>query len=536
LVLWLNDCAKMRCDFFQKRISTQMAMCQPRESTESVTEDCRGRLLSFINWSLKRIRHPGKVIAFTILLGSLPVLCAPAPAHAYVSLLRELIVDYNRKQYTKSLSDGTYRGEAGILRIGPEVARSLGLKVIIAPDYLEAKALFARADILLKKAVAAMSTRKREVSPGEHAGKVGELALKYNEALKAAKRNMKAYSLKLKPDMDERLDATLCSGLMEELLQKAMKRASHNLRDALGFFYNRCGDIRDGRSALNTRNIRFVNHVFSEFKGRASEEDINRLDLDMCRGGRPSRLRSGWKTALGGHAFRYLAFIEPLIQEKGEAEDSGDVLLFLALIRQESNFNPSDVSYVGAVGLTQIMPKTAKDLGMRNVYMPPYFDEAQSLMGRERRLRRRAISLISKVTETNREKLAGRARKFMQESISCRRERTRLYSRYRSELLKQGTDDRLDPRKSIEFGLKYFSGLLRRQRGDMSLALASYNAGPHRVRQFGGIPPYAETVSFRNRVLRYYRDYLDRVRPYEIADAVERGMGTAESRRPVKGP
>ena len=49
---------------------------------------------------------------------------------------------------------------------------------------------------------------------------------------------------------------------------------------------------------------------------------------------------------------------------------------------------------------------------------------------------------------------------------------------------------------------------MKEHEGDISLALASYNAGPHRVREYHGIPPFAETVLFRNRVLEYYREYL----------------------------
>ena len=52
---------------------------------------------------------------------------------------------------------------------------------------------------------------------------------------------------------------------------------------------------------------------------------------------------------------------------------------------------------------------------------------------------------------------------------------------------------------------------MKDQNGDISLALASYNAGPHRVREFKGIPPFKETVRFRNRVLKYYKDYLSKV-------------------------
>ena len=56
--------------------------------------------------------------------------------------------------------------------------------------------------------------------------------------------------------------------------------------------------------------------------------------------------------------------------------------------------------------------------------------------------------------------------------------------------------------------------MMKMQKGDISLALASYNAGPHRVKQYGGVPPFTETVGFRNRVLRYYRDYLRKVKMY----------------------
>jgi soluble lytic murein transglycosylase-like protein len=96
----------------------------------------------------------------------------------------------------------------------------------------------------------------------------------------------------------------------------------------------------------------------------------------------------------------------------------------------------------------------------------------------------------------------------MQLSLRLGKKRGRLYSRYKRELLEKRTDNRLQPAQAIEYGLKYFAKLMKVQRGDMSLALASYNTGPNRIKRFNGLPPYGETVRYRNKVLEYYRDYL----------------------------
>lgn len=52
-------------------------------------------------------------------------------------------------------------------------------------------------------------------------------------------------------------------------------------------------------------------------------------------------------------------------------------------------------------------------------------------------------------------------------------------------------------------GCEYFRKLLT-EFGSESLALAAYNAGPHKVRKFGKIPPYKETRLYVKKVLALY--------------------------------
>jgi soluble lytic murein transglycosylase-like protein len=64
-----------------------------------------------------------------------------------------------------------------------------------------------------------------------------------------------------------------------------------------------------------------------------------------------------------------------------------------------------------------------------------------------------------------------------------------------------------DPKDNVEGGVKYLRFLLDTFKGDVSLALAAYNAGLGKVAKFGGIPPYAETRNYVNRVLSYMNSY-----------------------------
>lgn len=107
-----------------------------------------------------------------------------------------------------------------------------------------------------------------------------------------------------------------------------------------------------------------------------------------------------------------------------------DHKLISAVIQVESQFRPEVVSRSGAVGLMQLMPLTAKQLGVT---------------------------------------------------------------------------DRLDPAQNIEGGTKYLRYLIERFKGDVTLALAGYNAGPLHVEKYGKVPPFKETQRYIKKIFSIYK-------------------------------
>ena len=67
-----------------------------------------------------------------------------------------------------------------------------------------------------------------------------------------------------------------------------------------------------------------------------------------------------------------------------------------------------------------------------------------------------------------------------------------------------GVTDVFDPASNLEGGTRYLRQLLDRYDGDAVKALAAYNAGPQRVADFGGIPPFPETYAYVARIIQDY--------------------------------
>jgi soluble lytic murein transglycosylase-like protein len=69
---------------------------------------------------------------------------------------------------------------------------------------------------------------------------------------------------------------------------------------------------------------------------------------------------------------------------------------------------------------------------------------------------------------------------------------------------KLGVKDSFDPAENVDGGVRYLRQLLEQYHFDVAKALAAYNAGPGRVQQYHGVPPYRETHAYVARIIRDY--------------------------------
>jgi soluble lytic murein transglycosylase-like protein len=172
------------------------------------------------------------------------------------------------------------------------------------------------------------------------------------------------------------------------------------------------------RSDMNlTKKDRFVNMLDEEEKRVNRNISLPLLETDSFN---PSDTKIPG-TGRSINKSEWEKYITRYAKEYGVDED-----LVRAVIRVESANNPNALSGKGAMGLMQLMPQTARMLGVSDAW---------------------------------------------------------------------------DPEQNIRGGVKYLSQLSDRFNGDIVKILAGYNAGPSRVDQFNGVPPYKETQNYVRKVM-----------------------------------
>jgi soluble lytic murein transglycosylase-like protein len=67
-----------------------------------------------------------------------------------------------------------------------------------------------------------------------------------------------------------------------------------------------------------------------------------------------------------------------------------------------------------------------------------------------------------------------------------------------------GVNDAFDPEANVTGGSRYLRELLELYNFDLVKALAAYNAGPQRVDQYRGVPPFRETRAYVARIVHEY--------------------------------
>jgi hypothetical protein len=102
---------------------------------------------------------------------------------------------------------------------------------------------------------------------------------------------------------------------------------------------------------------------------------------------------------------------------------------------------------------------------------------------------------------------------------------------------RMGVDNPMDAAANVDGGTHYLRELLDRYNRDLTKALAAYNAGPQRVQQYRGVPPYPETITYITRVIRdLYRRKLASASIARSASAPTKRPATASARPATTNP
>ena len=95
-----------------------------------------------------------------------------------------------------------------------------------------------------------------------------------------------------------------------------------------------------------------------------------------------------------------------------------------------------------------------------------------------------------------------------------------------------GVNDAFDPQANVTGGSRYLRELLERYNFDLVKALAAYNAGPQRVEQYRGVPPFRETRAYVARIVHEYN--LKKVAQEKIARREEAKQKQVSGKPPAQ--
>ncbi|MCV6625016.1 MAG: lytic transglycosylase domain-containing protein, partial [Cellvibrionaceae bacterium] len=116
-------------------------------------------------------------------------------------------------------------------------------------------------------------------------------------------------------------------------------------------------------STKNQRSL-FASHT-RVLDTRASKQYANSVRLKPPTIHTPSKYDEGAQTYTGRYRGKYLSMAKAAARKHGVPEE-----LFARLVNQESRFNPKAKSNKGAMGLAQLMPGTARQLGVSDPWDP----------------------------------------------------------------------------------------------------------------------------------------------------------------------
>ena len=97
-----------------------------------------------------------------------------------------------------------------------------------------------------------------------------------------------------------------------------------------------------------------------------------------------------------------------------------------------------------------------------------------------------------------------------------------------------GVANAFDPSANVEGGTRYLRELLERYNFDVVKALAAYNAGPHRVERYHGVPPYYETQAYVARIVRDFN--RKKLAEHKAAHSTKPATTTAKGNIPQAAP